>query len=601
METPSQPTEDFGEPVDFPLWPHQVEAVYRCDQYRLVFEIGGRGSGKTYKDAARIIRWAEMCTELAIGIFAPTDTMLTSALAPVMETLDAMGIQYVDGPRTPPEWIEQWKRDGIKVPPPRRRGDKFLVLETGAHIYTGTLINGAYTRAKGIDFNAVLFVEATEPGVTLLALMTLFGGCRCGAAKRGKDGVWRCSEPNHLHQLVYEGNVPLNDPSHFVYKKNEQLQAQEDARRLAGEAPFYRLLTSSTRDNPATGQGYDDGLRLMFDGATYIEQTAGKLTRNKSLLTYYSFDDRNILDSLTYDPNRPLFMWFDWNATPASVGWGHDLRWDEVPEPERQPGHHPFGIIGELFSGADPMTTDRVAAALLAHGSPTGDCAESACHHPMAQHVEMHNGHLCGVCAWRVPGMIRETRHCSGKTMKSSLEPDTASKYIHAPGNWRGLMRHRAMIHVYGDANDGGVIGSSVGGGSKQIIRDAFESALGDRVTFHFGASNPRIKHRLIAVNRGFRDATECASVFVARHCDAHITDFREVIPDPKTGEPLKVSKAPSARKAGNDYWLRTDISDAWGYHWHARHPYIRPGSDGYPLGQGDEYEGPNADGWARA
>ncbi len=598
METTLPPTdEDEDAPIDVPLWPHQMEAVYRIDAYRWVNEIGGRGSGKTYKDKVRIVRWAEMCTELPWGIFAPTEEMLQSALQPIRECIEDMGINHVYGTRVPEEWIEQWERDGVRYPAPRLRTTKFWVWDTGAHFFTGSIINNAYTRAKGIDFNGILGVEITEPGVTLKAIMTLFGGLRCGKAQRGEDGIWRCNEPGHLHTMVLEGNVPLNDPRHWIYKKNRQMLARENVRKIEGKPPFYRLITSATTDNPATGADYDDGLRSMFDPATYIEQTRGVLEVNTEALTYHSFGEKNILRTLTYDPKRPLYMWFDWNATPATAGWGHDLRPEEVPEIHRRRGHDYFGIVGEFFSGNDAITTDRVAAALLAEGERSGICVD--CHHELARvHIEMPNGFLCAHCSWRKPG-VTPTQHCSGVSMSSSLSKETTRKYIHAPANWRGLMRHRGMIYVYGDANDGRGTGASVSGGSIQILRDAFADALGERVEFRIGASNPRIVHRLLAVNRGFEDAHHVASVFVADWCEAHLADFREVIPDPETGEPLKKKRPASGQRVEeDDYSLRTHSSDGFGYHWHARHPVIIPKSDGMPLGPEDDYEGPRA--WAR-
>jgi len=582
------------ETVNIALWPHQIEAVYNCDQYRWLNEIGGRGSGKTFKDRVRIVRWAEMCTELPFGIFGATEEMLQSALTPIRETIEEMGIDHVYGTRVPPEWQAQWDYEGIPYPAQRLRSTKFWIWENGAHFFTGSIVNNAVTRAKGIDFNCILVVEGTEPGVDLKAIMTLYGGLRCGSATRGSDGVWRCRVPGHLHQLVFEGNVPLNDPSHWIYKKNERMLAQEEARKVQGLPPFYRLLTSSTKDNPATGADYDDGLRAMFDETTYIEQTSGELKRNVARLSYHAFSDQNILDTLVYDPRRPLHIWFDWNATPAAVGWGHDLQAHEVPEHERAKGRKYFGIIGELFSGEDPLHTDQVADALLVDGSAKSDGPCVHCNHEMKVHMVTGSGWLCKPCQWTVPG-VKPDQYCSGVVKASPLNPTTQAKYIHAPDNWRGLMRHRGMVHVYGDVNDGRGNAASVAGGSIQILRDVLGDALGDRVAFHFPPVNPRVKLRALAVNRGFQDADRKRSVFIHSRCEAHITDFREVIPDPKTGEPLKVSKSPSQRKQGNDYWLRTDISDAWGYHWSLRYPFIRPGSSGMPLGMDEEDYGPFA------
>jgi len=594
----NQPTDDEDEPLDIGLLPWQFDSVFNHDSIRWLNIVGGRGAGKSYTDVPRVFRWAEMCTELAYGLFAATDTLLQTMLAPIRKAADDLHIEHVYESQAPQEWRDAWDMQGIKYPPARLREGKFWIWETGAHFYTGSVINNAYTRAKGIDFNAILFAEYTEPGVTIKALLTLFAGLRCGSATQEADGLWYCRQPGHLHMLVTSGNVPLNDPSHFIYKKNEQLQKQERERELAHKPPFYRLLEIPTRANPMTGEMYDDGLRSMYDPQTYDEQTAGNLRRRTEHLSYYAFSEQNILDTLTYDSKRPLYMWFDWNALPAVAGWGHDMRLDEVPEPMRRKGRHYFAIVGELFSDNDPMTTDQVASALLVDPTrKSGACIEDGCHHDMERHLETGSGFLCAVCQWRAPN-VKPVQHCSGGVMQSPLRSGLQQSYLHAPPNWRGLVNHRGRIYVYGDANDGRGTAAAIAGGSIKILREMFGDALGDRVEFRIPSVNPLVKLRTLTVNRGFRDGHDIASVYIHSRCEAHIADFHEVIPD-ANGDPLKVSKSPSQRRAGNDYWKRTDISDAWGYHWSARFPALVPKSSGLPIGPGEDDDGPLANRWA--
>src|SRR5688572_6382199 len=163
-ETATSPTKRR---FDVGLSPWQFDAVKRNDAVRWLFLIGGRGSGKSFIEKYRFLRWAKLSTELHWGIFGSTDTTLNTILAPFTDLLDEMGIEYVTDKEAPLEWRDQWKRDRIKVPPKRRRQHKLLILKTGAHFVIGSLVNGAYTVFKSIEFNGIYFGEGTEPGVTL--------------------------------------------------------------------------------------------------------------------------------------------------------------------------------------------------------------------------------------------------------------------------------------------------------------------------------------------------------------------------------------------------------------------------------------------------
>lgn len=595
----TEPEQETGPSID--LLPHQDrELAHLLDEsgvtYPLTFICGGRGSGKSETDYLQFFLRSERCVDQPFALFANTDAQLQTFMSIITEKLDAIGMAHVYETKAPASWRKRWRRQGIRVPPRRLRNLKMWIWEDGTHIFCGTLIHGSYTRAKSLDIQAAVIEEATEPGVYRDAITTILGAVRCGLGK-SKDGTSECRRRGHLHEVVVKFNVPLNDPSNYIYKYHEEMSAREAQRKIEGKLPFYRIIESATKDNPHTGDEYEARLQAALDADTFQEQTSGKLQRNVHALIYHKFSERNILDSLVYDPARPLYMWFDWNTTPAVAGWGHDLRWNEVPEPERRKGRNYFGIIGELFSDNDPLSTDQVAEALLVDRTgKSGTCVD--CKHELAKHVETGSGYICSHCSYRVPN-VTPAQYCSGVTIASSLAADAQKSYIHAPTNWHGLMRHRAKIHVYGDVNDGRGGSAAIAGGSIKILRDMFGDALGELVEFHIPNVNPIVKLRVLAVNRGFCDGSQVASVFMHSRCEAHIADFREVVPD-ENGEPLKVSKSPSQRRAGNDYWKRTDISDAWGYHWSYRHPALIPKAGGLPLGQGGEEDGPFATGWAQ-
>ena len=584
MTSTTEPATSRTNRLDVGLSKWQREALYRSDAYRWLFLIGGRGSGKSFLEKFLFWRWMTLCTELHWGIFGATDTVLHTILAPFIELLEHFRLDYCFESQAPQEWRDGWDRDGIKYPPRRLRSHKLLIVRTGAHFVTGSLVNNAYTRFKSFEFNGNYFGEGTEPGVTLDALTTLWGATRCGKARKGDDGVWRCMEPGHLHQLVLGGNEPLNDPSHWIYKKHDELTQQETARKEAGHRPFYRVIFSSTYDNPRTGEDFVDGLRAALDEDTFKSQTKPTLRRNVASLTYHKFSDDNILPlrtstrfGLAYDPRRPLHIWFDFNPTPAVAGWGHDLRVraDEVPPLDVRPGRAYFGVIGELHSGAEPMSTDQVAHALLEDPSTDSRCSDCGCQ--LGEHFETGSGFICRRCSWRGPGGA----YCSGRPIRFE---ESRKKFLHATPNWRGLIHHRSDIYVYGDASGGAASSTSHNAdGNIKILRDIFGANLGERVHFRFKASNPSIALRELAVNRSLCAANGVHGVFFGDWCVEHIADGREVVPDPKTGVAKKVSVSPKARKAGG-YWARTHSFDGFGYFIDYRWPAMGEGGNFLPM-----------------
>lgn len=593
----TEPTPSPTRPrIDIGLSKWQYDAVARQDHIRWLFLIGGRGSGKTFIEKARFWRWALMSTELHWGIFGSTDTVLNTILAPFLQLLEQMRMDYRFESQAPQEWRDGWTRDGVKFPARRPRSTKLLILRNGAHFVTGSLMNNAYTRFKSFEFNAIYFGEGTEPGVDLDAVTTLWGATRCGQAVEDPDGIWRCHEPGHIHQLVLGGNEPLNDPSHWIYRKHDELTAQEAQRKLDGKKPFYKVIFSTTWDNKRTGEGFVDGLRASMDVETFRSQTAPALKRNVSSLSYHQFSAKNVLKlrtapgvgHLSYDRRRPLHMWFDFNATPAIAGWGHDLGYDEVPVEELKPGHgHSpdyFGVIGELFSGAEPMGTDAVAHALLEDPARDSNCADCKC--ALEKHLETGSGFICMVCSWRNP---KTGGHCLGRAVAFD---QSRRSFLHTTPNWRGLIAHRGPIYVYGDASGGAThSGDYDVGGNIQILRNAFGPNLGERVHFRFKASNPAISLRLLAMNRSLRAENGVRGIFFGDWCVEHIADGNEVVPDPKTYLPLKVSVSPAAKKAGG-YWERTHCFDGLGYMVDFRWPAIKSGGGFLPMQSEDPYAG---------
>jgi hypothetical protein len=571
---------ETGPSID--LLPHQDrELAHLLDPdsnvtYPLTFICGGRGSGKSETDYLQFFLRSERCVDQPFALFANTDAQLQTFIAIITEKLDAIGMRHVYETKAPAAWRRRWRREGIRVPPRRLRNLKMWIWEDGTHIFCGTLLNNAYTRAKSLDIQAALIEEATEPGVTRNAITTILGAVRCGLG-RVVNGESECKRRGHLHEVVVKFNVPLLDPSNYIYRYAEEMAAKEMQREAEHKPPFFRMIESGTRDNPHTGEDYDERLRAALDEDTYEEQTKGRLVRNVASLSYSKFSEQNILNTLAYDPKRPLHIWFDFNTTPAVAGWGHDLRTNEVPEIYLRDGHDYFGVVGELFSGAEPMVTDQVAHALLE--DPTGDSRCSDCGCQLELHLETGSGFICKSCSWRSKG----GEFCAGRPIEFDR---TRKKFLHLrpDDKWRGLIKHRGLIYVYGDATGGATHSDAYDiGGNIKILRDVFGANLGQRVHFRFKQSNPAVRLRVLAMQRALRATNGVRGIFLGDWCTAHVDDFREVVPDPKTGMPKKVGFSQAALKAGG-YCLRTHASDAFGYKVDYRWPAVGKGGGFLPM-----------------
>lgn len=561
------------------LLPAQDAELYD-ELHDLIYVCGGRGSGKSEVDYLQLFYRSDRCVDQPYGLFANTEAQLQTFIALITEKLDAIGLAHVFETTAPKSWRKRWRRDGIKVPPRRLRNQKMWIWEDGTHVFCASIINNAYARAKSLDLAFALIEEGTEPGVTRNAIRTILGCVRCGIAKRdGGEGGSECMRRGHRHQTIVKFNVPLNNPGHWIYRDVEELQAREEQRKVDGKKPFFRLITSSTFDNPHTGEEYIDRLGAALDADTFHEQTSGQLKRNTALTSYHEFSPANVLPSVPYDPLRPLHLWFDFNATPATAGMGHDLRVDEVPVDDVRAGNLYIGVFGEFFSGADTIVTEQVANALLE--DPTRDARCRDCGDSLTEHVDMGpRGHLCRKCSVSIDG-----KFCSGVPLRYEL----SKKYLRTPPNWRGLINHRGPIFVYGDATGRATHADSQGpGGSIQVLRDVFNANLEGRVFFRFKDANPPVNLRVLAVNRMLRNRQGVHSIFFAEWVRAHIDDMREVVPDPKTGQPLKVSKSEKNRNK-DDYWMRTDISDALGYMVDYRVPAVLPRASSTSAGVGEE------------
>lgn len=547
------------------------------DEHFLTLHVGGRGSGKTKTNVLHFLRWGAVCTDQLYSLWANTwEHMENAILPPMTEVLEDIGMEYFIEKRVPDSLRSDWRRMGIRVPQLRHRNLKLCIWRNGVHIYLGTFGGNHWRRVKGLEVLLSIAEEYPEPDTPKDFLTYLIGSTRCGKGREGE-----CKRRRHPHKIVAKGNVPLNQPDHFIYKQVEMLQAREVERLARGERPYFRLIESDTKGNTHLQAEFDENLRAALDPETYELQTSGRLRRNTSSLTYHQYSEQNVLATLKYDPLRPLHMWFDFNVTPAAVGFGHDLRYDEIPEAEIHAKHHYFGVVGELFSDNDPMFTDQVAQALLEDptNDPAARCNEIGCGDPLDAHLETNEGYLCRRCG----------SMCSG----AAVQYEWSRKHLHVPPNWRGLMRHRSHIYVYGDASGSASHADAISaGGSRKILRDTFDENLGERVHFRFKEANPRIVLRELAVNRLLRSTDGIRSLFFAPWCTAHLDDCRETVPDPKTGVAKKEYPTAAAKKR-SEYWKRTHCLDGLGYMVDFRWPVIIPKGGQLPQGEGEQTETP--------
>lgn len=496
------------------LHPHQAKAAFDR-AHDLIIQIGGIRSGKTVTDAVWLADRSAWDTAQVHALFANTANQLDQQiLREVYKWLDRWGIDHVRHITPPPEWSERWRDEGIPTPCAPDRYTNVLVLSTGLHVYTGTLHNRAFEQVKGAEWGS-LVVEEVCHGATQQAVEFLFDRVGCGT---GPDYCRR----NHLHQKWLKGNPP-DDDHHWMFTFMAQLE--KNAADLVGETaappvtdenPFLLLLQgigdaiyipSSTYENEMhLADRFVDRVSNVLDDESVKRRLGGMMLRTRRGRAYNGFTRANE-HPVTYDPDRTLYVFLDFNINPAVAGFAHPLNPGEYPSEHRRDGITHIGVFGEFF-------------------------------------------HVGGMDAHELARAIVAGERGSGGNF---------------PTNWRGLKGHRGNVVAFGDATANAR--QMNGPNSWTIIDQVFVDACRDPQTGrrfyarNVPQTNPLVHFRIRSVNAKFESATGIRSAWIDPRCGELIADFNACTWN-KDGTDLQKW----GERGGSKLWLRTHLSDGFGY-----------------------------------
>ena len=485
----------------------ETKCIQRGSPYRVVVAIGGIRSGKSLCIARWLLDRGQWDTAQMHGLFANTKGQLDTILQDVTPWVEAANIEWQAHRQPPKEWIESWRIRGIKVPPRRTSYRGILILSSGLHVQLGSLENRSYQKIKGARWGS-LIVEEVCAGATEESIRYLFERVNCNL------GPERCSELHH-HVKVLHANPP-DDDGHWIYDwlaRRERLAAVKAGLKSAEHGDTYPCLLrgvgetiyipSRTIDNaghlPAE---FIDDMMNTVDEDTADKVLKGVLKRKRKGRVYNKFSSENQLETIPYDPGRPLWVSIDFNKNPAVALYAHPLEPGEYPEQKSAANVTHVGVFGEVF----------------------------------------HVGGLDvnGLC-------------------QMMLDGDAGSDGS-LPREFRGLLQHKGKITFFGDAT--GAFEKMLGS-EWAVVDEVCRKALKGRYAKNIdGKVNPLIPVGVHAVNAKFCSASGIRSLWIHPRCKHLIEDM--LINAWHRTDPNKIYK-PGAR-AGRDLQLTTHIGDALRY-----------------------------------
>ena len=457
------------------LHPSQTAELFDRE-HRLIFNVGGYNSGKTFTDAMIMLDRGRFDTAQRGGFFANSEAQLLEGLFPdIAEVLEAAGIEYTFGSQAPPKWRRRWERSGTPYPVAGLRARSTLILDTGLHVVLAGVGNGKFRRFKGWQFSWIIFEEITEQQ-DQEPLDFLIPRARCGKAK---DGY--CST-HHRHQIYVHGNPPPPDHPHWIRRYIADLEKKEELRKKEGLRPFFRRIQSSTFENiEYAGAEYVDTIRATLDEATAEAMLTGSLAQVRTSRAARAFSEANLI-KVSYDPQKTIYLSLDFNVSPATALLCHELGEDEVPAINRRAGTNHLGVFGEFYSGATGMDVEELALAL-----------------------------------------VRDER----------------SKFLHVPDNFQGLMRHGHKVYGYGDATGNMKrMESPMNRSAWSIINSVMSENLGARYQTMVGSVNPSVMDSMQCVNGKFHASNGDRSLWISdAHCPELCIDLDETVWKPDGSE----------------------------------------------------------------
>ena len=490
----------------------ETKCVQRGSPYRTVVAIGGIRSGKTLVVARWMLDRGTWDTAQMHAVFANTVPQLNSILEEVLPWVELAGVEWSWNKRPPAEWVERWRKQGIRVPPRRPRYTSILILSTGLHIQCGTMSNKSYRGVKSAKFGSIV-IEEVCAGATEEAIRFLFERVNCGL------GPKRCAERHH-HVKILHANPPDED-GHWIYEwlaRQEKRIAKatgasgEDAddypclHRGVGDTIFIPSQTIDNLENlPAD---FVEDMAGTVDAETAEKVLGGGMKRRRVGRAYNAFGRENVYP-VAYDPDRTLYVFFDFNVNPTVAGLAHPLLRGEYPSEMAPDGAQVEGVFGEFFH-VGGMDAHQLALAL-------------------ARGWMDKPGNLPGGSNGRMPA------------------------------NWNGIAAHRGPVVAFGDAT-GGAKRSMTGFTPWSIINEVLREAAPRRYQVRVGTINPLQQIRIRSTNARFCNALGHRFLFVDPELSELILDL-----DTVTTDPDGTIKKPGGPRPGTKFWQRTHISDGLG------------------------------------
>jgi hypothetical protein len=275
------------------------------------------------------------------------------------------------------------------------------------------------------------------------------------------------------------------------------------------------LIPSRSKDNERhLPKGYISNQMARLDNETAQRRLGGALTRTKTGRVYGDFSKQNER-TVNYDPNRSIYIFFDFNRKPAVTGLAHPLVTGEYPSEYDGNGIRHIGVFGEFFD-VGGMDAYELANALLRGDSGSGG---------------------------------------------------------HFPANWNGLANHHAPIIAFGDST---ARNKKMNGPNEwQIVNDVLRNGTkDDEGRYQYSTNvpvNPLVVFGVRSVNAKLCSASGIRSLHIDPRCTELITDFLVCTWD-KTGTDIQKY----GERGGSKLWHRTHLSDALRYMIHALFPLGR-------------------------
>lgn len=496
------------------LHKHQAAVLFDTT-HRTICNLGGLGSGKTLVNGLILMDRASWDVGQLHGLFANTITQLENGVLPeIFRLFDEAGVEYEYNHKPPKLWSEEWRANGIVVPPQPGNFRRILTLRSGLHVLCGTIYNKTFMQYRTLQFGCALVEEVTN-GPTERAVSFVAERVRCGQRSICKA--------KHRHQLYLVGNAP-EDSSHWIFDWLNRAEVAAErglGREVTREPGTYPLLTagvgntiliqSSTWDNAEhLSEGYADNLAASYDKETAQRRLGGQLIRVTSGRAAESFSSKNIIP-VSFDPARTVYVCLDWDLEPAIAALCHPLKRGEYPDEFFDEGREVIGVFGEYLS-CDGISVRRLAENLVKGDRGSG--------------LNYRNERLRGL-----------------------------------PVNWEGLRGLKTRFVAFGDAT--GNMRSKTADNLDsiwKIVGNIFAQVPSGYVK-NVAEFNPPPRARLHALNARFESATKAVSLFVDPRCEQFIADCEQVVWD-ESGVSLKKW----GKRSGGTLYVRGHLLDAVGY-----------------------------------